>query len=390
MNIQYFFSSAKGDISLGPSELALPFKITPSEVHSFLTLKDYFDAIVAFLFTDEGKRLRAILERELRRPQGTDKLPKVRLFSEKHGALYHVVRAEIGCDVGSVALAVSTAVTPEAKSHLGREYETLTGLEKAFPFTFLPKVFCTGHVRKHTPRGKADLSFLLARWFEDYHEWHLAPDREDGRNGICIWDRTRGRRFASARETRELFRQASRILTLYYDTRNYCQIYPWHHAAGDFIIRVRNGAVDVKLTTARGYAPVIPFLQDRGPNPFIAIIYFFLNLTVKMRLDRLEGTGETLWADHTALQPVVTGFFDALKIMKRQQRYTLGPVEDLLDLLKSFDAEEVLKLYGPLLEFYQEEMPEDYSVIRKNLRKHGRGLYRIIQSFRIGDHPGGY
>lgn len=389
MKIQYFFPSQKGDIPLGPSELARPFKITPSEVHATLTLGDYFGAIVTFLFTDDGKRLYTLLEKELGPPLGPEKILKVRIFSEKHGAFSHIARAEIDGDVGSLALAVSTAVTPEARAHLNREYETLRTLERAFAFAFLPKVFYRGDVRMQTPKGEAGLSFFLAQWFEDYHEWHLHPDPAGKGSRICIWDQNRGRRIATRRETREIFRQASRILTLYYDPKNYCQIHPWHHAAGDFIVRTRNGAVDVKLSTARNYAPVMTFLHDRALNPSIAVVYFFLNLTVQMRLDKQEGTGETLWADNEALKAAVRGFFDGLRRMEGRRGYALGPAEDLLALLKSFDAEEILRLYRPLRDHYREVMPEDCSVVRENLERHGHALFRIIQSFRIEDRPGG-
>lgn len=381
MNLQYFFSSATGDIPLGPSELALPFKIALSEVHPFLTLQDYFDAIAAFLCMDEGKRLHAILERELHRPLGPGRILRVRLFSEKHGVLYHVARAEIACDAGSVALAVSTAVTPEAKAHLDREYETLRGLEKAFPFAFLPKVFCSGHVRKHTPGGEADLSFLLAQWLEDYHEWHLAPDRDGGGHGICIWDQTRGRRFASPRETRDIFRQASKILTLYYDTRSYCQIYPWHHAAGDFVVKNNEGVIDVKLTTARRYAPFMNFIEDEKINPLVALIYFFLDLTIRMRLDKVDGIRDLAWAGDHSIEAATEGFFEALEIMTAEKRFSLGGAVDVIGFLKSFTGEEIHTLFQPLLGYYREENLAEFSVIRSHLQDHIMELHQVIQRF---------
>ena len=64
MKIRYLFSASKGDIPLEPEELALPFKITPTQEHPFLTLKDYFDATGQFILMDGGKGLLRLMEEE--------------------------------------------------------------------------------------------------------------------------------------------------------------------------------------------------------------------------------------------------------------------------------------------------------------------------------------
>jgi len=84
------------------------------------------------------------------------------------------------------------------------------------------------------------------------------------------------------------------ILTLY----KYEHLPPhpsWHHAAG-ISCKEHWGVVDVRLTTARGYEPLVIFIEDQDINPVMALLYFFLDLTVRMRLDRWEGVGEIVWA----------------------------------------------------------------------------------------------
>jgi hypothetical protein len=224
---------------------------------------------------------------------------------------------------------------------------------------------------------------VLADWFEDYHEWHLSIDKESGKQRVCIWDLKNGHGFASEEESHEIFRKAAGILTLYYDTRNFSQIYPWHHAAGDFIVKRTNGIIDVKLTTARRYESFMGFFSGENVDPVIALIYFFLNLTVRMRLDRLDGLGDTVWAGNFSVEASTRGFFEALRIMEAEGRYYLGKVDDLLSLLKSFSPEEIEKLLHSLLEMYRKDEPGDFSIIQSNLKGHVNRLYRVVQNFRL-------
>lgn len=389
MNIQYFFSSPQGDIPLEPAHRALPFKMTPTQEHPRLTLGDYFDALGQFLLKAGGEDLLHLLEKKLSHAIAFDQIRAIRICSEKHGTLYHIARVEIRVDDRVYPFAVTSAVSPEARAHLARETEVLQSLERSFDFDYVPKVFYRDAIALQTGKGKVDLSFYLGQWFEDYHEWHHRFDDKGMCHRVCIWDQNNGHRFASNHETFEIFRQASRILTLYYVPGTYCQIYPWHHAAGDFIVRAREKGIDIKLITARGYAPVMVFPEDGKSDPFIALIYFFLNLGVKMRLDKADGLGALIWAEDPVLEACIRGFFQAIGLMARQGRYGLGPVGDFLDLLKSFDSEEITRLYQPLLGFYREEEPEGYPIIKRNLENHTHSLWKVIQRFRTGGHPGG-
>ena len=145
----------------------------------------------------------------------------------------------------------------------------------------------------------------------------------------------------------------------------------------------RDGNVDVKLTTARRYESIMASFSEDTVNPMIAIIYFFLNLTVKIRLDRLDGVGETVWAGNFALDAAAEGFFEALGTMAAAGRYHLGQIEDLRSLLKSFDEEELERLFQSLFSLYQEDDPSDLAVIQANLKSHVRQLYIVFHGFHL-------
>jgi hypothetical protein len=227
MIIKYLFSSPEGDIPLRPQDLARPFLITPSERHPFLTLGDYFEAIREFILEDQGNPLAHILSERLNIRTGPDNIRKFLVRSEKHGALYHLASVEIFVDDKQTKFAVSTAISGKGKEWLTHEYEMLSLLNSSLKLPYLPNVYLKGEVKCEAGNRKHEtLSMLLSEWFEDYHEWHLSIDESDNDQKLCIWDFPNGNRYASKEEAFEIFRQASKILTLYYDTRDFNQIYP--------------------------------------------------------------------------------------------------------------------------------------------------------------------
>jgi hypothetical protein len=359
MRVEYRFSSQTGDLPADPRILARPFLLSPAEPHPSLTLRNYFDAVLHFV-------LRALANTS---PESTPH--RVILRSEKHGALYHVASAEVFLGEASRKFAVSTAVSNHGKARLNREEALLKALNHRFHLPYLPRPW----FKQEIPAGaNVTLSMLLAEWFEDYHEWHLDSDQS---HRIRIWDQARGGRVASERETGDLYREMSKILTLYCDPSTFRQIRPWHHAAGDFVVKTEDGRTRVRLTTVRGYEAL--FIRPEPLNPAIALVYFFLDMSTWMRLDRMEGTGAVLWADDFCLKPVVEGFFEALRIMAHSGP---GPVDDplaLLGLLKTFSPREMESLFRPLLAIYELEDGGEFSVVEANLGNHAASLWEIIQ-----------
>ena len=383
MLVEYLFSTSEGDLPAGQTELALPFRITPTQNHPSLTLKDYFDAVKAFIFKDQGKPLENVLRENSNLPTCSDDIRKVRIRSEKHGVLYHLISVEIFSLGSPVKCSVSTAISEKGKEWLNHEFDVLNKLYRHFKLPYLPKPYFSGEVLCHSGDSTETLSMMLSEWFEDYHEWHFARDPNDGTHKICIWDSLHGNRFASQEQSFSILRQIAQILTLYYEPETTRQIYPWHHAAGDFIVKIANTEVDVKLTTARKYESFMGAFSTETVNPVIAIIYFFMNLTIRIRLDRLDGVGKTYWAEDFAVIAATTGFFDALNSMVRAGRLPVDYPKDILSLLKSFDSDELKKLFDSLLVLYMKNDPADLEEIRRNLKSHVGLFHRTLQELSL-------
>jgi len=384
MIIDDLFSSPEGDIPLGSEDLARPFLVAPSEPHPFLTLGDYFKAIERFVLKDEGNCLINALRASAIGEDGLDRIDRIRIRSEKHGTLYHVASVEILGDGISIKLAVSTAISEEGKTCVSNEYHILEFLYRSFSLSYLPEVYEKGDVMicPDAHQAHETVTLMLSEWFEGYHEWHLSMDKADNRQKVCIWDLEKGYRYATEEEAFEIFKQASKILTFYYDPHSFKQIHPWRHAAGDFIVKAGDEGVQVRLTTARDYRSIMDFFSEDAVHPMIAMVYFFLNLTVRMRLDRLNGVGETVWAGDFTVQAATEGFFESLHIMEEKGMLAFGEIQKLLSLLQSLAEDELERLFKPLLAFYQEDSPDELHVIHAHLKGHVSSLCQTLQRFR--------
>jgi hypothetical protein len=369
VKVEYCFASEEGDITADGTILERPFLLSPSKPHPFLILRDYFDAIRQVFMT--------FFTGASDQDPGRDSPEKILIRSEKHGALYHVASAECILGGGSWKFSVSTAVTDRARAFMNREEALLRQLDRSLQLPYLPKVFLKAETLL---QEKQALSILLAEWFEDYHEWHLTG--ADGRT-ISIWDRKRGNRAASLSQISGLYREMARILTLYYDPVTFRRIGPWSHGAGDFIVKTKGDKVSARLTTVRGYEASPLFNPAGNVSPLLPFMYFFLELTLKMRLDRLEGTGEGVWADGFCIKPVVEGFLDACRDHPLEVLGLPLTPGDFLSLLRSFGKCELEDLFQPLLALYRQEEDQDWPLIEANVRTHANELSRVIRSFPV-------
>jgi len=374
--IRYAFSSPVGDIEMEESDLHRPFLIAPGKPHPTLTLRDYFHTLERFLLDRNGKRLSEAL-RLHRSAESTREIKEIRIRSEKHGTFYHIACIEIAVRDRTLKFAAGTAVTDIGMQCLCREREVLERLGSMRGRAYLPRIAASAEA----PFGDSTAMVMLSEWFEDYHEWHLDEDERTGNQRILLWDGTTGDRYLSRAEASQVYRQCACILTHYFDFSDFSQIHPWRHASGDFVVRAREGDIDVRLTTARDYLPVMDFGKgDRAV--YTALVYFFLALSVNMRLDRRNGVDDMLWADEALLPAIIDGFFEALRAKSEACVPALGSLESLHSLIGSFSAEDLHRLVESLLVPYFEEDPEALEAIRNRLEAHAHELYAAVQAYR--------
>lgn len=324
-------ASPEGDLPMTPETM----NIALDGCDQGTTYGEYFATIIRMLARDD-RAVPGMLARSLDRTTPPDRLV---IRAEKHGALYHPASLELVWSQEAEGkaesdyrprFAVLTAISPRGRDALRREALALKSLGQTPGGTFLARPLAL--------QDEEAVTFLIAPWFSGFHEFHVA-----GGGGFSLWDHDQGIRRLGAKQTEVIFFQAGRILTLCLDPTTGACVHPWSHAAGDFIVDWDGNDVQVRLTTARGYAPLI-----ETENPLSALLAFVLDLALRMRLDRVEGVGEWVWLDQKLLHAALRGFY--VGVVEHGQN--AGALHDLAGLLPSFSAEELLAGHEPLLDLF--------------------------------------
>ena len=380
MIVSYYFSSPEGDVPADETTLSRPFIVRPFEAHPFMVLSDYFNAVRDFLLQEDGQPLTLLLSRLWDREVKINDVERIIIRYEKYGTLYQIASAEVAAGGQRVKFAVTAAISPSAKETLEEEFTILQELNRRRQPSYLPEAYHKGAITVQGKAGSEILLMTLSEWFEGFHEWHFSKD-EAGKVRVNIWDMGGGFRFASAHEAYEIIRQASMILTLHYGLDDYMHISPWHHGAGDFIVKTGGEIVEVRLVTARGYKPVAPASKERKARPADALFLFLLDMSIKMRLDKQEGMGEPLWADAAVVDPAIKGFFQALKIKEPEAEHRKITVDDFAHYLDSLNEDWLEAILSANLSDYRLYDPSDAAFIENHVGEHARDLRLAISNF---------
>lgn len=288
-----------------------------------LTYGAYFEALEGFVTAEGAAPLAKALAAQ-GRPGGLAGAREVVLRAEKHGALYHPASVTVRFDDGAARFCVNVAASDVAVACLEEEAGLLRGLRQRFTPEFLPCPYAGG--------VSGRFAFLLEEWFEGFHEFH-----QDGTGRVRLWDFEAGERLLTSDEAAILYREAARILTRYFDVATGATIGLWSHAAGDFVASVAGGEVAARLVTVRGYGPSRNFTEAGPMAERLGALAFFTTMTMRMRLDRVDGVGEPVLADADTARAAVAGFAKGLGERSDLDDGGLA----ILDFLGSFSAEEL-------------------------------------------------
>ena len=352
--------------------LPMPARFRPAapEQTTAISHGGYFQAIQAYLENEGAGSLQAALATMAPEVSRPIPLQHIDIILEKHGEFYHPARIQVTSGRGTQALALNVAVTPLGIECMHNEVEALSQVASRLPDGTLPRIFDVA--RSETPDG-ATLQMFLADWFEDHHEFHLSLDPRDGMQKIVVWDNQRGPYFLAPHLTANVYSGTAFILSRAYDPRTSRQIYPWHHAAGDFVLRHQADGLDLKLITVRQYAPTMAVEggQDLDDDArLMALMVFLANLSLRNRMDRLDGTGEMAWAGDEAVSATVAGFKQALGMSMSAA---------LLPLLRSYTADDWLTLLEAVAESYR-LMPAEEELCERHVAAHAACLLTAVRN----------
>lgn len=248
----------------------------------------------------------------LERSGPTAAAERIRIHLAKHGPYYHPGRVAAKIRGRWAEFVLNVAVSEAGRALIRHEYAHLRRLTGAAGPAYLPAVFGFGEVALP---GKPQVSMFIGEWLAGFHEFHLTRTPASSETGVVVWDPANGNRRLNREEIRALYRGAARILTHYFDLLSGAYIGSWHHAAGDFVVNLAGPTPKVRLVTVRDYRPLLRPAAEAGqglPALMESLLVFFLDLTIRMRLDRLDGVGEVAWADPIAAEACLEGFLSAL------------------------------------------------------------------------------
>ena len=344
----------------------------------FINHGDYFKAVRDFLERDRYAVITQSVSQYLHRNIAPDEIEEIRIFLDKHGAFYHPAKIKIVLKDVQISFVLNVAVTDVGKQCAQREYRLLKKLNTDYPDSFVPKVYAQGTA--FTKVDQVEAKVFLGEWFEGFDEFHISLDPEDKKYKIIVWDHEHGNFFLTTQQTIDVYRQAAKILTYYYNIETFEQIFSWHHGAGDFVLKCQEDDIEIKLVTVRQYRSMFEQNIDhehKTPDTEMileALLVFFFNMAIKMRIDRLDGVGEIVWSDEVALIGILKGFFEGLALKPLVSVFAEPLDHCFREHLLSCSRADFMDLNHAIVHTYPSQTPES-QVIRQHLEEHIRGLY---------------
>jgi hypothetical protein len=221
---------------------------------------------------------------------------------------------------------------------------------------------------------------FAGEWFGSFHEFHASGMDPSDPGSIRVWDPVDADCYMTKEQARLVYEQAAMILTACYDLQTTEQISFWHHAAGDFVVNLEEPqAPKVKLITVRRYAPLLESVEETNEAMLNGLLLFFLNLTLHMRLDRLDGVKEVCWLEEGVVAATIRGFLQGLTLQFKNRRIPDG----FIDGYKSFLAEIELATLQALFTALAGRFPKgsaDTPIVLSHVEEHIQAFYRALRS----------
>ena len=377
--VSYFLSTTDDPIDqdhflwhLSLPDTRLPAENKPESADTeAVTYGNYFSAVSQFCAANGWSRIVAAASRQLKEPVVEKDLGRLAIFLEKHGAFYHPARLQVMVKDQTLSFVVNVAASNHGRRALSREVKALEHLTVQRPFGWFPQVYSFASDR---------LPMFLGDWFDGFHEFHLTRRPGSDNPAIIVWDGASAPCLLSETQAADLYRNMAMILTACYDPISACQIFPWHHAAGDFVVRAEGDGVSVRLITVRDYVPMSGCSAEPDDERSLldALVVFFIHLSLRMRLDRLDGVSEVAWASDRCLVPLADGFFLGLDLTARMSGFPETFPDTFRQFFNNHDGKDLLAMARRITEAVFDQRTEERRLIDRHLPRHVNKISRVL------------
>ena len=379
--IQYFLSDPNAPVHTGSPIWNSPFPICrdPSPTHSDkqtpLCYGDYFTAVHAFLKKSRFHILTLAASEYLNKKVVPADIQSIHIHLEKHGALYHPSRIEVIFDAFRLNFVLNVAISKIGQRSLSREFNLIRHLNREFSWPYLPEVYGLEAVKSRN--NTLTLPMFLGEWFDGYCEFHITSDPL-GHSRMVVWDPRKGNIELTEEMARRAYEKTAEILTCYYNPRTFEQIHPWSHAAGDFIVRLIDNDIKMRLISVRNYAPIVNPEERDARSILEALLVFLLNLSIQNRLDRSDGVGDVVWAEDHAVQATLAGFFSGLKQIETPDLFAEPLTRFFKPYLMARTHNDLMEICAALSNRYPANAPEA-QIIHNHIKGHVASFHRFVQ-----------
>lgn len=367
------------------------------------TIGDYFSAARTFLENGDCHVLEVALSAIAGKGENHSSISSVELYLEKHGVFYHPLRVKVFTQTRPpVSLVLNGAVSGPGLALIKTEYQLLDRLGKQVPGAYIPKVFAVGiqtleisNSEKFNPIDSGSkerkVGFFLGEWFEGFQEFHIST--RDGEPKIAVWASNGDVEYLTLERASRIYEQIAYILTIHYNLDTGEQIFPWHHAAGDFVVDLSTEGFFVKLITVRGYASLMDFdlKADTGGHILPSLLFFFLNLTLRAQMDRLDGVGSLAFLGERVLNATITGFLQGLDDKSHEKLTHDNPESSLISggapglrkifirFMAGFSREQIEAILTNLMDAWPGNVSER-TMAQAHLKSHSACIHSLFKN----------
>jgi hypothetical protein len=117
---------------------------------------------------------------------------------------------------------------------------------------------------------------------------------------------------------------------------------------------------------------------SQGISPHEALLFFLLNLSLRMRLDRVDGVGAVAWAGDDCVRATLEGFVDGLRMKEGGGFMEEGFAAEFVRYMDSLSKEDLSEGFHVLVGACDQSAP-DMPAIRQHLEHHASKFYSALQ-----------
>jgi hypothetical protein len=300
----------------------------------------------------------------------------VGIYLVKHGALYHPARIEVSVAGHTVALVLNVAVSARGRKALSVEFEAVSRLTHELNRPCWPQLY--GHGSGKSVDGRS-WPMLLGAWLEGFYEFHLAGSSAPGELTVVVWDTDRGHWNLAPHQQDLLIGKAAEILAYAYHPLTFEAILDWHHAAGDFVVRPLADGIDVRLIAVRDYAPLVSTDTADVEAVLDAMVSFVVGMSLRLRLDRLEGVGRLACYPRSVISAIWTGFCEGLRAAAAERGLPHDFADAVIQFFKLQRVHRLTTIAQSIIEKYPADS-ETRGLLQKICGRHLEALWAAVSA----------